>query len=259
MSLGHSEFAVAGEQGIDVFWRVDDAQQRRYRYECIANLASDGGALRAFHPHARAHPDKMRAAVDRMEDAAGLDHPIRLGDAQSFPEAEQAGMGLTMFQYLDFLRMWQIGEREIHRVSGLASRGAPISGPEISSVLRLLLDFNRTRRAVPLIRAFMPILSDVVRAGRDDRWQNGGFALRMIGDIHMRRDNPGAALAAYEAALLLGDNAHRRGLAIEAAHAAQDQGAALRHIAQYCRRWTLPEPLAAIQRAYADTNTGELT
>ncbi len=259
MSVGLSEFAVSGEQGLDVFWRVEEANQRRYRYECIANVSADGATIRAYHPHAERHEDKMRAAVERLQDAACLDQPIRLGDASSFPDAQQAGPGLTLFQYLDFLRMWQIAERELHRVSGLAETGAEISGPEISAALRLALDFNRMRRAAPLVRSFMPLLMDVVRNGEDDRWQNAGFALRMVGDIHMRSDDPTAALAAYEASLALGDNAFRRGLAIRAAHAAQDRSATLQHIAQYRSRWELPAPLTEIEKSLAEAKTGEMT
>jgi len=256
MSAGLSEFAVAGDLGTDVFWRVEERNQRRYRYECIATVLEDDTTVRAYHPHAEAHPDEMRAALAKLRKAECLNAPVRLGDAASFPAG---GAGLALFQHLDFFRMWQLAEQEIHRVSQRLAAKATLSGPEISAVLRLLLDFNRLRRATPLIEAVTPQLLEAAKSGKDDRWQNTGYALRMIGDMHLRMDAPMRALAAYEAALELGDNAHRRGLAIRAAEAAQDHAAARRHLDHYASRWDLPEPLARLQQTLASKDTGELT
>ncbi|MGY6548629.1 MAG: hypothetical protein ACXIU7_06445 [Roseinatronobacter sp.] len=121
-----------------------------------------------------------------------------------------------------------------------------LSAPEISAVLRLLLDFNQIHRAAPILRGLVPELLARAARGQEDRWQNTGFALRMCGDLRLRAGLPAPALECYEAALVLGDNAHRRGLAIRAAHAAQDHAALGRHLAAFRADWCLPEDLVQI-------------
>lgn len=254
---GVTEFAVAGDFGTDVFRRVDESNQRRYRYECIATVSDTDGAVQVYHDHARRHPQTVHKAVDRWREAQFLKHPFALGDPASYPGAVDIGSPLGLFVYVDFFRMWQIADQEICRMLGLAQAGTLSTGPEISTVLRLLLDFNRIRHAQPMIVAFLPALKDAALAGKDDKWQNVGFSLRMIGDLQFRAGLPAEALAAYELALSLGDNPHRRGLAIRAASAAQDRDAVQKHLAAYTERWPLPEVLAEIGRAIARTPAGD--
>jgi len=253
---GVAEFAVAGDHGKDVFRRVDDTNQRRYRYECIATVLEPCGTIRSYSEHARKHPDKVQAAVARFHQSPFLKHPVTLGDPASYPKATEINRPLDLFLYLDFFRMWQIAEQEISRMADLATSGTSCTGPEISSVLRLLLDFNQIRRAQPLIAAFIPGLKAIAATGNDDKWQNTGFSLRMIGDLQIRAGQPADALATYEQAIALGDNPHRRGLAIRAAHAAQQAHATIAHLAAYESRWPLPELLAEIRRTVAQSDTG---
>jgi len=253
---GVAEFAVAGDLGTDVFRRVDDANQRRYRYECIATVLERCGTVSAYNDHARKHPDKVQAAVARFHQTPFLQRAVILGDPASYPKAAEINRPLDLFLYLDFFRMWQIAEQEINRMSELAQSGTSGTSPEISSVLRLMLDFNQIRRAHPLIAAFMPALKAIAATGKDDKWQNTGFSLRMIGDLQFRAGQPADALATYEQAILLGDNPYRRGLAIRAAHAAQQPHATIAHLAAYESRWPLPEPLAEIRRTVAQSDTG---
>lgn len=253
---GVAEFAVTGDFGTDVFRRVDDANQRRYRYECVATIREDSGVVTAHSDFARKHPDKVQSAIDRFRSTAFLHQPINLGNPASYPSATDVMRPLELFVYLDFFRMWQIAEQEIVRMSDLARSGDVCTGPEISAVLRLMLDFNQILRAQTLITAFMPRLRHVAQTGKDDKWQNTGFSLRMIGDLEFRAGRPAEALEAYELAILLGDNPHRRGLAIQAAFAAQKQHETIAHLEAYEDRWPLPQPLAEIRRTVAQRDTG---
>lgn len=254
-----AEFAVAGDMGLDVFRRVDDRNQRRYRYECLATVSGPSDTVSAYQDHAAQHPDRILAAVARYRDTSFLQQGFALGQPASYPRAEETGSPFTVFLYLDFFRMWQIAEQEIARMTALVPEETGYAGPEISAVLKLLLDFNRLRSAGPLINAFLPQLLATAARGKDDKWENAAYALRMIGDLQMRSGQPAAALVAYEASLTLGDNPHRRGLAIRAAHATEDGDATLRHLEAYARQWRLPEPLQAIREAHAARQSGEMT
>jgi hypothetical protein len=254
-----AEFAVAGDMGLDVFRRVDDRNQRRYRYECIATVSGPSDSVIAHQDHAIRHPERVLAAVAQYSEAQILTQRFALGESASYPRAGQGGTAFAVFQYLDFFRMWQIAEQEIARVTALVATGAACSGPEISAVLKLLLDFNRLRSAEQLISAFLPQLLEIAARGKDDKWENAAYALRMIGDLQMRSGQPAAALVAYEGSLALGDNPHRRGLAIRAAHGAGDRNATSRHLEAYARQWRLPEPLQAIRDAHAARQSGEMT
>ncbi|WP_071795815.1 hypothetical protein [Natronohydrobacter thiooxidans] len=254
-----AEFAVAGDIGLDVFRRVDDRNQRRYRYECIATVSGPSDRMIAHLDHASKHPERVQAAIERYRGTGFLQQGFALGQPASYPRAGGAGSPLTVFLYLDFFRMWQIAEQEIARMTALVPPDGGYSGPEISNVLKLLLDFNRLRSAEPLIAAFLPQLLDMAARGKDDKWENAAYALRMIGDLQMRNGQPAAALAAYEGSLTLGDNPHRRGLAIRAAHAAGDTGATSRHLEAYVSKWRLPEALQAIREEQDVGQSGEVT
>lgn len=254
-----AEFAVAGDRGLDVFRRVDDSNQRRYRYECIATVSGPSDAVTAHQDYANAHPERVLAAVARYRELGFLRQDFALGQPASYPRAGETGSPLIVFLYLDFFRMWQIAEHEIARLTALVPGGTGVSGPEISAVLKLLLDFNRLNSAGPLIAAFLPQLLESAARGKDDKWENAGYALRMIGDLQMRSGQPAAALAAYEGALALGDNPHRRGLAIRAGHAAGDRDATSRHLEAYVWQWHLPDALQVIRDAQTAGQTGEMT
>ena len=251
-----SEFATRGERGLDVFRRVEEQAQRRYRYSCIATVNPDTGAVAAYAPVAQKHPDRMRAAADRLAGSALLAHRFSLGNPQDYPVADMSGDPLQLFVYLDFCRLWQLGEQEFARIVTALDAGAALTSPEISNVLRLALDFNRIARVEPIIDQVLPRLMQIVRRQSDDNWQNAAYSLRMIGDLRLRADRPRDALAAYEAALALGKNPHRMGLAIQAAHAAQDWNAVKRHLRAFEARWPLPETLAPIKASLTPAPEG---
>lgn len=257
MQHGVAEFAVQGEQGLDIFRRVDDRNQRRYRYECIATVTAPDTQLVAYAERAETYPERMFEAAQRFSAIQELHSPFALGVPDQYPRADSMGAALDLFLYLDFFRLWQIAQQEIARMTTVAQSDRPAAVPEIASVLRLALDFNRLRAARALIDGFKPQLLDVAATGKDDRWQNAGYALRMVGDLQMRLGDPVAALAAYDGAIALGDNRHRRGLAIKAAYAAGLQQESVMHLQAYQRKWPLPDRLDAIRASLAPQTSGD--
>jgi len=249
------EFAVWGERGMDVFRRVEERAQRRSRYECIATVDPDTGAVADFAPVARDDPDRMRAAADRLRAAPLLAQDFALGRPQGYPPAGERPV--EIFLYLDFFRHWQIAEQEVARVGARIKADEALSPPEVSGALRILLDFNRLSRAAPIVDAVLPALMRAANGQRDDRWQNAAYALRMVGDLRLRAGRARDALAAYEAALSLGVNPHRTQCAIRAAHAAQDLAAMRRHLSAYAERWPLPAPLVHLRDSLAPTAEGD--
>ena len=254
-----SEFAVRGERGLDIFRRVDAPNDRSYRYECVATVLGDGPAaeLVSHHEHARQHPDRMLAAARRLPENPALDRAFALADPSAFPRAPDRRAQLEVFLYLDLLRCWQIADLEIVRMTDALHNRGTIRPADISRFLRLVLDYNQVHRCEPCLRKLEPYLMGRSVEGMDDRWQNAAYSLRMMGDLHMRAGRAQAALISYEAAIALGDNPHRRELAIRAAAAAADRVALAKHIACYEQTWALPERLAALKRPNSDMKTGE--
>lgn len=254
------EFAVESELGTDVFRRVDTPNERRYHYECIATVIGMGPAAEVvgYHDDARKNPERMIAAATHLRDTSALWKSFALGDPRSYPLTDTPRAQLDLFLYLDFFRHWQITAMEITRVKVLVQSGGTLNPPDISRVFRLLLNANQVSQAQFFIKAFFPYLMRVSQEKRDDRWQNAAYALRMIGDLQLRTGQNRQALQAYEASIALGDNPFRRGLAVQAAHAAGDRPAALRHISEYERQWRLPEQLARIKAAITFNKTGDV-
>lgn len=254
---GLGEFAALGERGVDIFRRVEEQNQRRYRYECIATILSDTGDVTAYVPFAENHPERMRAAARRFAETPLMSHGFALGTPHAYPPFGISDDPLDVFLYLDFCRLWQLAEQEIARLSNLLDSGAVPRPAETANVLRLLLDFNRLSRATPIIRHVLPSLMEAVANQSDDTWQNAAYSLRMVGDLQFRAGQPHDALAAYEASLALGVNPHRTGLAIRAAHAARNAEALQRHLAQFEARWPLPKSLAKLKPHTLPTPEGD--
>jgi hypothetical protein len=254
------EFAVQGQLGADVFRRVETPSERRHHYECIATVIWTGTSpkILEYHNDASTQPQRMIAAALRLRDMSLLGRGFTLGNPSSYPLPDTPGTQLDLLLYLDFFRHWQIKALEIARVKTLIHTGGSLKPPEISRVFRLLLDFNQIEQAQFFIRAFSPYLYKIAEEKADDRWQNAAYALRMIGDLQLRSGQAAQSLKAYEASLTLGDNAFRRGLAIQAAFAAGDTEATLRHLQDYERQWPLPEPLAKIKTQAISFNSGEI-
>ena len=253
------EFAVRTDRGADVFRRVDTPSERRHHYECIATVFEEGGAPQviAYHQQARQNPERMIAAATRLREMTALGHVFSLGDPRSYPVPDTPRARLELLLYLDFFRQWQIKELEIARITNLIQSGGTLKPPDISRLFRLLLDYNQLSQAPFFIEAFVPYLLHISQQKKDDRWQNAAYSLRMVGDLQLRAGQAKSSLASYEASIALGDNAFRRGLAVQAAFAAGDKGAALHHIENYERQWRLPEPLAKIKTAITSPDPGE--
>ncbi|MCH8465284.1 MAG: hypothetical protein LAT78_01735 [Roseinatronobacter sp.] len=254
-----AEFAVRGDTGLDIFHRVDARSERRYHYECLATVLPEGDSprLMPYHPIARRHPERMFAAARRFGENPALMQAMALGDPASYPHPQDARARLEVFLYLDFLRLWQVGELEIARMRSNLQTGASVRPADISRLLRLLLDYNQIHAAAGFIPAMRPHLFQAAQTGRDDKWGNAAYALRMMGDLYARAGQQAEALAAYEGAISLGDNAHRRGLAIRAAHAAGNLAALQEHLTQYESKWSLPDDLAQLNPAIMPIATKE--
>lgn len=248
------EIAIRGEYGIDVFHRVETERERRYHYECIATVVSDGDGtdVKGYSDVARKNPDRMRKAAQRLEEQPWLGTAFSLEKLSSYPEPR-----IEVFHYLEFLRTWLVADLEISRVKNTVANGGQVELREISRVLRLLLNYNQVTRSAFFIDMFLPYLLQRAQVKRDDRWQNAGYSLRMIGDLQARAERFAEALSSYEAAINLGDNQHRRSLAIEAAKAAGNQDALLFHLQQYEEKWPLPAALSELRATTAGIETGE--
>ncbi|MGL4413549.1 hypothetical protein [Roseinatronobacter monicus] len=254
------EFAVESEHGTDVFRRVDTPKERRYHYECIATVNWSGSRpeVTSYHEDARKAPERMIAAATRLRETSVLGQGFVLGNPRSYPLPDTPGVQLDLFVYLDFFRHWQITAMEIARIKALVQSGGTLKPPDISRIFRLLLDANQVSQAQFFVKAFFPYLLRVSQEKKDDRWQNAAYALRMIGDLQLRAGQKRQALQAYEASIALADNPFRRGLAIQAAYAAGDRAAALRHIESYEGQWRLPERLATIKAVMTSSETGDV-
>lgn len=257
---GIADFAVQGETGIDVFRRIDEAAQRRSRFECLATVvatAADDAAPRviAHGPPARRDPDAMLATVTRFRACTIAPHRMALGDARSFPDTGFAEDPLAVFVYLDFLRAWMTADMAVQRFEEETLRAdapdpARADPARTAAVLRLLLDFNRVARGVALCEPVLPALiraAEAPRAAADRRADVRAYGLRLAGDLLLRAGQGARALRAFEAALSLGDNRFRRRRAIEAARAAADHDAMRHHLDLFARRWALPGDLALLR------------
>lgn len=253
------EFAVHTDRGADVFRRVETPNERRHHYECIATVISADATpeVIAYHQDARLHPERMINAATRLHQTPVLGNLYSLGDPRSYPLPDTPHAGFDLLLYLDFFRQWQIKELEISRITNLIKTGGTLKPPDISRLFRLLLDYNQLSHAPFFINAFLPYLLHISHEKKDDRWQNAAYSLRMVGDLQLRAGQAKSSLDSYEASIALGDNAFRRGLAVQAAFAADDRDATRRHLESYERKWRLPEPLAKIKTAIISSEPGE--
>lgn len=254
------EFAVAGDRGIDLFRRHDDPSQKRVHFECLACWRPDGngdsggdsggdGNWQIYQPGpsllARAD-----AALARFRANAALHDEFALADAARYPRADNPQARLEILQYLEFLRIRLVAGITLSLFEEKFARDPALTlrhHGETTTALKLLLDFNLTNRAGLLLEPVAARLVARVNAPGfvESRDQMTGFSLRLLGDLHLRRDEPGAAFTCFEAALSAGDNPFRRRKAIEAAKAAGDREGALRHLRPLMRDGTPPPDLAA--------------
>lgn len=253
------EFAARGNRGIDLFRRVADAEQNRVGFECLACWRADDGPVardapgqwQIYRPSTGLRP-RAKAALARFWANPALHTRFALGDAARYPRAENPQARLEMLQYLEFQRSRMVAgialslyEEKLERDAALAVR----DHAETANTLKLLLDYNLLDRAGAVLeRAAAPVIARARAPGFSDSGdQMTGFALRLMGDLHLRRDEPAAALGCFEAALLAGDNPFRRRRAIEAARALNAPKAARPHLQALMRDGALPRDLAGLQ------------
>ncbi|WP_068296888.1 hypothetical protein [Pararhodobacter sp. CCB-MM2] len=242
------DFALRGEKGIDLFHRIEDRTHKRARYRCLATV-EPGEHLVIHAPEMKRDPEALlRTATALATDPIAA--PLSLTDPESWPRAVRGADPIRLFLYLDFLRAWQVADMGSARLEAQAasSPGAlPVDLGRIAGAIAPVFDFNRLSRGIALTRLLVPVLAGRVRDPRfrDDSHGGTGYALRMLGDLCLRGDQPGLALDCFETAVAAGDNPFRRRKAIEAARAARDTQALAKHREAFAAQWPLPADLAA--------------
>lgn len=127
--------------------------------------------------------------------------------------------------YLDFLRAWHLADLAIGGFEAGLGRRETVSVRQARHVLQLLVNFNRPRRARSLVVALMPRL---IGAPRDESAGDAAAALRLAGELCLRRGDARLALVAHEGALRFGETRARLMRARAAAQAAGDAAAEAR-------------------------------
>lgn len=254
------ELALAGDRGIDLFRRVEDAGQRRVTYECIATAhpapPESAARLEVFAPHACREPDRLWQAVARYQNAPGLHQAFAFGHPPGYPSMHDPATRLALFQCLEFFRTRLVADLTIVRYeekfNADPERAARFFA-ETAGTLKLLVDFNMLVRARPIRETLAPLVIARVQAPGfvEDGDQATGFSLRLLGDLCLRDDAPEAALACFEAAIAAADNPFRRRKAIAAAQALGDTGTCLAHIDSFAQTGRIPADLAALRQSLA--------
>lgn len=252
------ELALAGDRGIDLFRRLEDAGQRRVQYECIATAhpapPETAARLEVFIPGACTRPERLWQAVTRYQEAAGLHQPFAFGHPQGYPSMRDPATRLALFHCLEFFRTRLVADLTIatyeEKLAADPERAARHYA-ETSGALKLLVDYNMLARARPIREALAPQVIARVRSPgfTEDSDQATGFSLRLLGDLCLRDDAPDAALACFEAAITAADNPFRRRKAIAAAQAAGDTARCLAHIDAFAHAGRVPPDLAALQQS----------
>jgi len=249
------ELALAGDCGIDLFRRVEDAGQRRVTYECIAtaHAAQSERRLDVFIPQACQHPDRLWQAVTRYQNAPGLHQAFAFGHPPGYPSMRDPATRLALFQCLEFFRTRLVADLTIVRYEEKLAADPERTArhyAETAGALKLLVDYNMLARARPIRETLAPLVIARVRAPGfvEDGDQATGFALRLLGDLSLRDGAPAAALACFDAAIAAADNPFRRRKAIAAAQALGDTASCLAHIDSFARAGRIPPDLAALRQ-----------
>ncbi len=280
MNLDIDDFAVRGERGFDLFRRRQDEGSRRPRFTCIASVidttgdpaddpapatalqpppdqadAHQGRLLICHEPAARAAAAALWAALARLESQPALQQRFSLAEASSYPGTEGMQAAHELFLYSEFFRERQLAAHAIDSlISALQAdpQAAARHDPgELCATLRQVLDFNMIARGAALWPLLLPLLQAraALPALPTALADATGYALRLLGDLRLRAGAAPDALAAFEAALQLGDNPFRRRRAIESALAAGQSDTARRHITAFAAHGALPADLRALARS----------
>lgn len=248
-----SEFALYGDGRIDVFLRVDDPARKRARFRCIAMIKGDGDTASVidFEPHLGRDTEALAVRARRQLSDPVLGHSFALNDMRQWPEAAQARDPIEVFLYHEFFRAWQVADLAGQRFQArLASHSgsAPLDTGQFTGAIASIFDYNRLDRGVAIARLLQPNLhARIQQPGfHDDTAGSTGYALRMLGDLCLRADDPILGLACFETALAAGENPFRRRKAIEAAAAAHDPSRLEHHLQAFEAQWPLPADLLAL-------------
>ena len=257
------ELAFAGDRGIDLFRRVEDASQRRVQYECIATAypapPESAPRLEVFIPPACRQPVRLWQAVARYQNAAGLHAPFAFGHPSGYPSMRDPATRLALFQCLEFFRTRMVADLTIASYEERLAAD-PVQAvrhySETAGALKQLLDYNMLTRARPVRAAVAPLLIARVRAPGcvEDGDHATGVALRLLGELCLRDGAPAEALACFDACVAAADNPFRRRKAITAAQAAGDTEACLAHIDAFARSGPVPADLAALRDSLTGPN-----
>mgnify|MGYP001328277807 CR=1 FL=1 len=251
------ELALAGDRGIDLFRRVEDPDQRRVHYECIATAhpapPENAPRLEVFFPQACRQPDRLWQAVARYQNAPGLHQAFAFGHPAGYPSMRDPATRLALFQCLEFFRTRLVADLTIasyeEKLTTEPERAARYFA-ETAGALKLLVDYNMLIRARPICKVLAPLVIARVQAPGfiEDGDQATGFSLRLLGDLYLRDDAPADALACFEAAIAAADNPFRRRKAIAAARALGDTARCLAHIDSFEQAGRVPPDLAALRQ-----------
>lgn len=251
------EFAVHGERGVDLFRRVEDLGQKRAHFRCIGMIVGNSATAPVvdFESHIGRDPEKLRNLANRLTDPSVL-RPFAIADTRTWPRAALSANPLSAFLYLEFFRAWQVADMAGHRIEAELTRDPqtlPQAPAHVAGAITSVFNYNQLARGVTLAKTVEPVLKARITATgfNDDKPGNIGFALRMLGDLCLRADEPALALTCFETAILASDNPYRRRKAIEAAQIAGNQGRVADHISAFSAKWPLPADLAQIDPAAA--------
>ncbi|MFM1861864.1 MAG: hypothetical protein RLZ26_386 [Pseudomonadota bacterium] len=225
------DIAVHGEGGIDVFRRKAGAEAATGRFDCLCTLVPlpQGGHRMIAHSGTARHArEAIELARDRLAATPWLGQVFALGRTAGYlslasgaPVADR----LMLVLYLDFLRAWHLADLAIGGFEAGLGRRETVSVRQARHVLQLLVNFNRPRRARSLVVALMPRL---IGAPRDESAGDAAAALRLAGELCLRRGDARLALVAHEGALRFGETRARLMRARAAAQAAGDTAAEAR-------------------------------
>lgn len=225
------DIAVHGESGIDVFRRKPGSDGASGRFECLCTLvpvAAGGHRMVAHSGEARHAREAIELARDRLEATPWLRQVFALGRTAGYlamPAATPLADRLMLVLYLDLLRAWHLAELAISGFEAGLGRREAVSMRQARHILQLLVDFNRPRRARGLVVALLPRL---INTPQGEGAADAAGALRLAGELCLRRGDTRLALAAHEGALRFGATRARLMRARIAAQAAGDQAAEAR-------------------------------
>jgi len=254
------ELAIAGDRGIDLFRRVEDADQRRVQYECIATAypapPESERRLDVFIAPACRQPDRLWQAVTRYQNAPALHQAFAFGHPHGYPSMRDPATRLALFQCLEFFRTRLVADLSIAGYEEKLAKDPEHTArhfSETTGALKQLLDYNMLVRARPIRETLAPLVIARVRVPgfTEDGDQATGYSLRLLGDLCLRDGAPADALACFEASIAAADNPFRRRKAIEAAQATGENDTILAHIDSFARAGRIPPDLDALRQSLA--------